>query len=564
MGGRSQGEGGARRSAANPARRRSAGPLDAGFGAEGARPPRASKMRGLSGRRSRPRAAVELRRPLGRDRLRHELVEVALHHPVQLVQGQIYAVIGHPVLLEVVGPDLLRAVAAPDHSAPLRADRLPLLGELHLVEPGAQDAQRFFPVLELRLLVLNADHQAGRFVHDANGRVRRVDTLAARSRRGRSLDVEVLRLELDLDRVGLRHDRHRRGRGVDAALRLGLGNALHPVHATLVLQLRVRAVAVDLELDLVEAPFLRGRRVDHVDLPAFLLGPLVVHAEKIGGEKRGLFPAFRALDLDHHVLFIVRVFGQQQDLELLVEILHVLLRASLLGAKELLHLLILLVAQQIARGLHLRAGPAVAVVRLDDLAQRALLAGELGHLFVVSCDVGPRHIGFDLAIALRYRVQPVDHRYAAAPAASASPSRAALNAQIATSSMSSEGWRVVNFCVPSTGSSATFTTGFCRCRAMKRISSKPTPAITGMASTRLAISQKRFGWNSATMLKTTTLTTSTTSRKPVPQRGWSVLARRTDGTSRLQPDSKALIVLCSAPWYMKTRRTSGRSEIAER
>ena len=76
------------------------------------------------------------------------------------------------------------------------------------------------------------------------------------------------------------------------------------------------------------------------------------------------------------------------------------------------------------------------------------------------------------------------------------------------------------------------------------------------------MSQNQLGWKSATTLNTTTLTTSTTSRKPVPQRGCSRLARRTDGTSSGQPDSNALIVLCSAPWYWKTRRTSGSSAIA--
>ncbi len=54
---------------------------------------------------------------------------------------------------------------------------------------------------------------------------------------------------------------------------------------------------------------------------------------------------------------------------------------------------------------------------------------------------------------------------------------------------------------------------------MNRMSSKPAPAINGMASTRLATSQNQLGWNRATTLKTSTLTTRTTSRKPVPQRG---------------------------------------------
>ena len=53
-----------------------------------------------------------------------------------------------------------------------------------------------------------------------------------------------------------------------------------------------------------------------------------------------------------------------------------------------------------------------------------------------------------------------------AAASCSSPSRALLKAAIATSSMSSEGSRVVNFCVPSTGSSSTRMIGFVRWRAM--------------------------------------------------------------------------------------------------
>ena len=123
---------------------------------------------------------------------------------------------------------------------------------------------------------------------------------------------------------------------------------------------------------------------------------------------------------------------------------------------------------------------------------------------------------------------------------------------------------MVNFWVPRTGSSITRTTGLRRLRAMNRMSSKPAPAISGIASRRLTTSQNQLGWNTATTLNTTTLTTRTTSRNPVPQRGWRRLARRTEATSSGHPASKALMVLCSAPWYWKTRRTSGSSAIADR
>ena len=43
----------------------------------------------------------------------------------------------------------------------------------------------------------------------------------------------------------------------------------------------------------------------------------------------------------------------------------------------------------------------------------------------------------------------------------------------------------------------------------------------------------------------------------MPQRGWAVGYLRTSSTSSGSPASSAWIVMCSAPWYWKTRRTSG-------
>ena len=106
---------------------------------------------------------------------------------------------------------------------------------------------------------------------------------------------------------------------MNAALSLGLRHALHAVHTALELQLRI-GMTVDLEGDLVEAALLTRRDVDDLDLPALFLGPLLVHAEQVGREERRLLPALRALDLDDHVLVVVGVLGQQQDLEVLLEL----------------------------------------------------------------------------------------------------------------------------------------------------------------------------------------------------------------------------------------------------
>src|SRR5207244_1269731 len=59
-------------------------------------------------------------------------------------------------------------------------------------------------------------------------------------------------------------------------------------------------------------------------------------------------------------------------------------------------------------------------------------------------------------------------------------------------------------------------------------------------------------------------TTTTRRRNAVPQRGCAVgYGSMRSGVSG-SPCSKAWIVMCSAPWYANTRRTSGRNEIATR
>ena len=76
---------------------------------------------------------------------------------------------------------------------------------------------------------------------------------------------------------------------------------------------------------------------------------------------------------------------------------------------------------------------------------------------------------------------------------------------------------------------------------------------------RLAISHGHEGW--PTKANTKIAITITQSRNAVPQRGWISEKRCTFSGVSSSPASSALIALCSAPWYWKTRRRSGSSEM---
>src|SRR5207248_1014873 len=69
-----------------------------------------------------------------------DVLDVAIHHRLQVVASRPDAVIRQTILREVVRPDLLAAVAGADLSPARRVARLRLRLQFHLVHLGAQQA----------------------------------------------------------------------------------------------------------------------------------------------------------------------------------------------------------------------------------------------------------------------------------------------------------------------------------------------------------------------------------------------------------------------------------------
>src|SRR6202000_1963823 len=137
------------------------------------------------------------------------------------------AMIGEPVLREVVGADLLAAVTR----AYLRFTRsgkfgvLPLL--LNFIETRAQYAHALFAVFDLRFLVLATYYGVGWDVGDAYRRISGIDGLAAGTRRAEGVDAKVFGLDLDVDVFGFGQYGDGDCRSMHAALCFGCGNPLH-------------------------------------------------------------------------------------------------------------------------------------------------------------------------------------------------------------------------------------------------------------------------------------------------------------------------------------------------
>ena len=105
-----------------------------------------------------------------------------------------------------------------------------------LEQARTQHAHCLLAVLQLRLLVLHRDDDAGRLVGDPHRGVGRVHRLPAGSARPEDIDAQVARVDLDLGLLRFRRDEHTGGRCVNSALRLGRGHTLHAVHPALPLQ----------------------------------------------------------------------------------------------------------------------------------------------------------------------------------------------------------------------------------------------------------------------------------------------------------------------------------------
>ncbi len=305
------------------------------------------------------------------------------------------AVVGHARLREVVGPDLLGAVARTDQGPALCGVLFVFFPLLCFEEPGAQNLEGLFLVLPLAAALLALDLDPGGQVGDLHRRVGGVDVLPARPARPGGLDVQLLRLELDVDVLGFRHHRHRHGGGMDAALGLGARDPLHPVHAALILQAPEDLVAGHLENHLLESTHLRETAVELLPLPPPVLRITLVHPHQVDCEQRGLVAPGPGPDLDQGVAFLGGILRQQGVLELFLEPRQFLFQPGNLLRGHLCNLGIL-VPGQFPVLLEIPAGRLVVLPQIHQLLQASMLPHHFGRGPRVIEEVRGRNESFQL------------------------------------------------------------------------------------------------------------------------------------------------------------------------
>src|SRR2546430_15506630 len=131
-----------------------------------------------------------------------EVVDVAIHAPIEVREVVSEAAVGETVLREVVRPHLLRALTASDLRVPRqRFARRALLGGAR-EQPRAEYRHRLRLVLELAALVLAGDDLARWQMRDAHRRVGRVHALTPVTARAIEVDLQILLLDHEVGLLG--------------------------------------------------------------------------------------------------------------------------------------------------------------------------------------------------------------------------------------------------------------------------------------------------------------------------------------------------------------------------
>ncbi len=204
--------------------------------------------------------------------------------------------------------------------------------------------------------------------------------------------LQVLLVDVDLYVVGLGEDGDGSGAGVDAALGLGLGHALDAVHAAFVLEAGEGALAVELEDDLLVAALLTLVGGDDFGPPALALGVARVHAVEVAREEAGFLAARAGAHLDDDVALVVRVPGQEGELDALFDAQALLFEGVDLFPGQAGHLRVGALVEQGARVFELGGEACDLAVERDHGFERGALLRQRLQALVIGDHVGPGHL----------------------------------------------------------------------------------------------------------------------------------------------------------------------------
>ncbi len=124
---------------------------------------------------------------------------------------------------------------------------------------------------------------------------------------------------------------------MDTPLGFGRRNALYAMPAGLKLKTPVDALAADFGDDFFITAMLAFAGAHDLHTPAARFSVTAVHTEEIACEQRGFIAAGARTHFHERVTFIVRIFRQQQQLELLLQRFAFSLRFQQLVLRHIAH-----------------------------------------------------------------------------------------------------------------------------------------------------------------------------------------------------------------------------------
>ncbi len=124
---------------------------------------------------------------------------------------------------------------------------------------------------------------------------------------------------------------------MDTSLGFGFRHALHAVTARFELQTAIGTFASHARDYLFITAVFALVGADDLHAPAAGFGVAAVHAEEIAGEDRRLVAAGAGAHFDKAGAFVIRVFRQQQDLQLLLKPLALFARLLQLFLRHIAH-----------------------------------------------------------------------------------------------------------------------------------------------------------------------------------------------------------------------------------
>ena len=164
--------------------------------------------------------------------------------------------------------------------------------------------------------------------------------MSAGAGRTEGVNAQIFRIDLNVNFFSFRKNRNGDRRSVNASTGLSLRHALHAMHAGFMLQFRIDFLAFNQRDGFLHTADSGFGSIENLHLPALAFGIARIHAQDIGSKQGCFIAAGAGANLQNHVLFIVGILRNQQELEVAVSLFELCLQGFNFDLSQLAHVLI--------------------------------------------------------------------------------------------------------------------------------------------------------------------------------------------------------------------------------